>query len=67
MEGQYHFKEGDYYYIVYAAHGCCGPSSDYDVYVARARNYGGPYENILETPFFMAEKEIINHVVMVLW
>ena len=36
MEGQYHFKKGDYYYIVYAAHGCCGPSSDYDVYVARA-------------------------------
>ena len=24
-------------------------------------------KNILETPFFMAEKEIINHVVMVLW
>ena len=24
-------------------------------------------KNILETPFFMAENEIINHVVMVLW
>ncbi len=50
MEGQYHFKEGDYYYIVYAAHGCCGPSSDYDVYVARARNYGGPYEKYSGNP-----------------
>ncbi len=44
------FKEGDYYYIVYAAHGCCGPSSDYDVYVARARNYGGPYEKYSGNP-----------------
>lgn len=50
MEGQYHFKKGDYYYIVYAAHGCCGPSSDYDVYVARARNYGGPYEKYSGNP-----------------
>ena len=43
-------KKGDYYYIVYAAHGCCGPSSDYDVYVARARNYGGPYEKYSGNP-----------------
>ena len=32
MEGQYHFKKGDYYYIVYSPHSCCGPQSDYDVY-----------------------------------
>ena len=39
MEGQYHFKQGDYYYIIYSAHGCCGPSSNYDVYVARSKNF----------------------------
>lgn len=50
MEGQYHFKEGDYYYIVYAAHGCCGPGSDYDVYVARSKNYRGPYEKYAGNP-----------------
>ncbi|MDU1890648.1 MAG: family 43 glycosylhydrolase [Dysgonomonas sp.] len=50
MEGQYHFKKGDYYYIVYAAHGCCGPGSDYDVYVARSKNFVGPYEKYEGNP-----------------
>lgn len=50
MEGQYHFKQGDYYYIVYSAHGCCGPSSDYDVYVARSKSFRGPYEKYSGNP-----------------
>lgn len=50
MEGQYHFKQGDYYYIVYSAHGCCGPSSNYDVYVARSKNFCGPYEKYAGNP-----------------
>ncbi len=50
MEGQYHFKSGDYYYIVYAAHGCCGPGSNYDVYVARAKSFRGPYEKYEGNP-----------------
>jgi len=50
MEGQYHFKHGDYYYIVYSAHGCCGPASDYDVYVARSERYAGPYEKYSGNP-----------------
>ncbi|MCD7973155.1 MAG: family 43 glycosylhydrolase [Candidatus Azobacteroides sp.] len=50
MEGQYHFKKGDYYYIIYAAHGCCGPFSDYDVYVARSENFKGPYEKYQGNP-----------------
>lgn len=50
MEGQYHFKEGEYYYIVYAARGCCGPGSDYDVRVARSKNFRGPYEKYEENP-----------------
>lgn len=50
MEGQCHFKHGDYYYIIYSAHGCCGPGSDYDVYVARSKNYCGPYEKYRGNP-----------------
>ncbi len=50
MEGQYHFKHGDYYYIIYSAHSCCGPGSDYDVYVARAKSYAGPYEKFGGNP-----------------
>jgi beta-xylosidase len=50
MEGQYHFKHNDYYYMIYAAHGCCGPNSDYDVYVARAKSFEGPYEKYEGNP-----------------
>jgi len=50
MEGQYHFKNGDYYYIIYSAHGCCGPHSDYDVYVARSKDFKGPYEIYANNP-----------------
>lgn len=50
MEGQCHFKQGDYYYIIYSAHVCCGPSSNYDVYVARSTNFLGPYEKYRGNP-----------------
>lgn len=50
LEGQYHFKEGDYYYIIYSAKSCCGPSSDYDVRVARATSFQGPYEKYEGNP-----------------
>lgn len=50
LEGQYHFKKGDYYYIIYSAKSCCGPSSDYDVRVARAKNFRGPYEKYAGNP-----------------
>ena len=50
MEGQYHFKNGDYYYIVYSTHSCCGSQSDYDVCVARAKNFEGPYEKYAGNP-----------------
>ncbi len=54
MEGQYHFKRGDWWYIVYAARGCCGPRSDYDVRVARSRNVEGPYEKFEGNPILYA-------------
>lgn len=50
MEGQQHFKHGDYYYIIYAAGGCCGPSSNYDVRIARSKNFEGPYEKYSGNP-----------------
>lgn len=50
MEGQSHFKKGDYYYIIYAANSCCGPESDYDVYVARSKNFEGPYDKYEGNP-----------------
>lgn len=60
MEGQYHFKHGDYYYIVYAARGCCGPESDYDVRVARAKSYRGPYEKYSGNPILHGSKDGIQ-------
>lgn len=36
--------------IIYSAHGCCGPSSNYDVYVARSKNFCGPYEKYTGNP-----------------
>ena len=50
LEGQYHFKQGDYYYIIYSAKSCCGPSSDYDVRVARSKRFRGPYEKYEGNP-----------------
>ncbi len=50
MEGQSFFKAGDYYYLVYASHGCCGINSDYDVCVARSKTFRGPYEKYEGNP-----------------
>ncbi len=50
MEGQCHFKSGEYYYIIYAARGCCGPGSDYEVRLARSKNFSGPYEKCPGNP-----------------
>ena len=50
MEGQCIFKHGGYYYLIYSAHSCCGRGSDYDVYVARATDFKGPYEKFSGNP-----------------
>lgn len=50
MEGQYWFKKGGYYYIIYAIRGCCGPQSDYAVAVARSKKLKGPYEKYEGNP-----------------
>ena len=50
MEGQCHLKIGDWYYIIYSSRACCGPASDYEVRLARARSYEGPYEEYPDNP-----------------
>src|SRR5690606_42042538 len=50
LEGQYHFKHGEYYYIIYSAKSCCGPGSAYDVRVARSTSFFGPYEKYSDNP-----------------
>jgi beta-xylosidase len=44
MEGQSLLKHGKYYYLFYAAGGCCGVGCSYHVKVARSTSFGGPYE-----------------------
>lgn len=58
MEGQHWFKKGDYYYIIYAVNGCCGPKSDYAVSVARSRNLRGPYEKFEGNPILHGSDEV---------
>ncbi len=50
MEGQQHLKHDDYYYLIYSGGSCCGPGSDYDVRVARSKNFAGPYEKYDKNP-----------------
>lgn len=50
MEGQAHYKFGDYYYLIYAGRSCCGFDSDYDIRVARAKDFKGPYEKYYGNP-----------------
>ncbi|KGE13700.1 family 43 glycosylhydrolase [Sphingobacterium deserti] len=60
MEGQYHYKEGDYYYLIYAARDCCGPKSNYDVRVARAKSFTGPYEKYEGNPILTGGKQYVS-------
>lgn len=50
LEGQYHFKKDNYYYIIFSARGCCGFRSNYEVHAARSLNLKGPYEKYENNP-----------------
>lgn len=50
IEGQSILKKGDYYYLFYSAGNCCGIDCSYNVRVARAHNFVGPYEDYNENP-----------------
>lgn len=60
MEGQYHFKQGAYYYLIYATHGCCGPGSDYRVAVARSKSFEGPYEKYEGNPILYGGDDYLS-------
>ncbi len=60
MEGQYIFKEGGYYYMIYAARGCCGPGSDYEVRVARSDTFEGPYEKYEANPILIGGEDFMS-------
>jgi len=55
MEGQHWFKDGDYYYMLYSVKSCCGPGSDYQVYVGRSKNLKGPYEKYEGNPILYGD------------
>lgn len=44
MEGQSILKKDDHYYLFYSAGNCCGKDCSYNVSVARADNFKGPYQ-----------------------
>lgn len=60
MEGQCWFKKGDYYYLMYSTNNCCGPKSDYQVYVARSKNLKGPYEKYGGNPILTGSNDILS-------
>lgn len=60
LEGQHWYKEGDYYYLIYSIKGCCGPSSDYAVSVARSKKLRGPYEKYAGNPILHGSKEVLS-------
>ncbi|MDR2679395.1 MAG: glycoside hydrolase family 43 protein [Tannerella sp.] len=55
MEGQYIYRKGDYYYILYSIRGCCGAKSDYAVSVARSKSFHGPYEKYEGNPILQGD------------
>lgn len=62
MEGQAVFKRGNYYYLLYAARDCCSERSDYEVRVARAKNFTGPYEKYEGNPILMGDGKVLQSV-----
>jgi beta-xylosidase len=57
MEGQSILKKGEYYYLFYSAGNCCGPQCGYNVQVARAKNFTGPYEKYSGNPILSEDSK----------
>ena len=60
IEGQCLFRQGDWYYLLYAARGCCGPSSDYEVRVARSRQLCVKFEPYEDNPILMGNADVLS-------
>lgn len=50
IEGQSILKKGAYYYLFYSAGACCGLGCTYNLRVARAKQFNGPYEDYDQNP-----------------
>lgn len=56
IEGQYIIKKDDYY-LFYSEGACCGRNCDYDIRVARAESFSGPYQTYAGNPILKENKE----------
>jgi beta-xylosidase len=57
LEGQSILKKDGYYYLFYSAGNCCGVKCDYNVRIARAKNFKGPYELYENNPVLQENAE----------
>ena len=57
LEGQSILKKDGYYYIFYSAGNCCGAQCDYNVRIARSKNFKGPYELYEKNPALQENAE----------
>lgn len=57
LEGQSILKRDDYYYFFYSAGNCCGVQCDYNVRIARSKNFKGPYELYEKNPVLQENAE----------
>ena len=50
LEGQSIIKKDGFYYLFYSAGNCCGIQCDYNVRVARSKDFKGPYADFDKNP-----------------
>ena len=57
LEGQSILKKDGYYYLFYSAGNCCGVQCDYNVRIARSKDFKGPYELYEKNPALQENAE----------
>lgn len=57
IEGQYVIKKDEFHYLFYSEGACCGRNCDYDIRVARAESFSGPYQTYDGNPILKENKE----------
>lgn len=62
MEGACIFEYGEYKYMLYAARGCCGAGSDYEVRLARAASILGPWEYCPSNPVLSGKTDEVKSI-----
>ncbi|GAB3936530.1 glycoside hydrolase family 43 protein [Larkinella terrae] len=54
-EGQALFKRGKYFYMLYSGNACCGERCNYQVGLARAEKFQGPWEKFAGNPVLVSD------------